>query len=149
MIKPEQLREATDAVLSAGTMQQSIGSIRASINQLLDTGDCLYGLDSDDSFKIAWTIAASAGSLVSGVNAMLGSFQGLVEPELIDETRALIAQFGRHVQGTPAQLLADRDSLLAVLELKLSELCAMVREQASRAPAGMLLADSDFSALLS
>jgi len=148
MIKPEQLREATDAVLSAGTMQQSIGSIRASINQLLDTGDCLYGLDNEDSFRIAWTIAASAGSLVSGVNAMLGSFDGLVEPELIDETRALIGQFGRHVQGSPAQLLADRDSLLAVLELKLSELCAMVREQASQAPAGMLLADSDFSALL-
>ncbi len=146
-MKPEQIRDAADAVLSAGSMRDSIASIRGSIGQLLDSGDCLCGLDSEDSFKIAWTIAATAGSLVSGVNAMLNSFQGLVDAERIDETRALIGQFGRHVAGSPAELLADRHRLLGELEERLDELTAVVRERAADAPAA-LLADSDFSALL-
>ena len=148
MMKPEQIRDAADAVLSAGSMQESIASIRASINHLLDSSDCLYGLDSEESFKLAWTVAATAGSLVSGVSAMLGSFQGLVPDEMVTDTRAIISRFGRHVQGSPAELLADRDGLLAELELKLEELSAVVRDQTLHAPAGALLSDADLSALL-
>ncbi len=147
-MKPEQIRDAADAVLSAGSMRESIASIRASITHLLETGDCLCGLDSEDSFKIAWTIAATAGSLVSGVNAMLNSFQGLVDADQIEDTRALIGQFGRHVAGSPSELLADRERLLGELEQRLDELTRVVRERTAEAPAGALLAESDFSALL-
>jgi hypothetical protein len=148
MMKPEKIRDAAAAVLSAGSMQESIASIRASINHLLDTSDCLYGLDSEESFKLAWTVAATAGSLVSGTSALLGSFQGLVPEPMIDETRAIISRFGRHVQGTPAELLADRDGLLAELELKLEDLTAVVRDETVHAPAGALLSDSDYASLL-
>ncbi len=148
MIRPEKIRDAADAVLSAGSMQESIASIRASINHLLDSSDCLYGLDSEGSFKLAWTVAATAGSLVSGTSALLGSFQGLVPDEMIDETRSIISRFGRHVAGTPAELLADRDGLLAELELRLEELSAVIRDQTAQAPAGALLSDSDFASLL-
>jgi len=148
MMKSEKIRDAADAVLSAGSMQESIASIRASINHLLESSDCLYGLDSQESFKLAWTVAATAGSLVSGTSALLGSFRGLVPEEMIDETRAIISRFGRHLQGTPAELLADRDGLLAELELKLEELSAVVRDQTVRAPDGALLSDADFASLL-
>jgi hypothetical protein len=148
MMKPEQIRVATDALLSAGSIQESIASIRTSINQLLNSSDGIYALDPDDSFRVAWTIAAAAGSLVTGVTGLLNAFQGLVDQQQIDETRALLAQFGRHVQGSPAELLTDRGRLLAELELKLEDLSDVVRDQASRAPAGVLLADSDYSALL-
>src|ERR1700678_2325257 len=134
MMKPEKIRDAAAAVLSAGSMQESVAAIRGSINTLLDTSDCLYGLDSEESFKLAWTVAATAGSLVSGTSALLGSFQGLVPEPMIEETRAIISRFGRHMQGTPAELLADRDGLLAELELKLEDLTAVVRDETVHAP---------------
>jgi hypothetical protein len=96
-------------------------------------------MDSEDAFKVAWTIAATAGALVNGVNALLNSFRGLVDRVQVEETRALVSQFGRHTQGRPAELLADRGRLLAELELKLEELSEVVRDSATRAPEGALL----------
>jgi hypothetical protein len=148
MTSNAQLRDAADAVLSAGSMQQSIASIRGSIRQLLDPSGCLDGLTSEESFKVAWTVAASAGALVSGVNALLRSFEGLAPEAMIDATRGLIGRFGDHAAGGPAELLADRDRLLGELQVLLTSLTAVVRQRAAHAPTGALLRDADFSALL-
>jgi hypothetical protein len=148
MGRNEQIRGAAEAVLQAGSMQESIASIRASIDQLLEPSGCLQGLDSEESFKVAWTVAATAGSLISGVGALLRSFEGLVPDHLIEDTRAIIARLGSDADGTPAELLADRYARLAELELRLHQLSREVRERAVQAPAGSLLTDSDLAALL-
>jgi hypothetical protein len=148
MFRNEQVRGAAAAVLQAGSMQDSIASIRASIDQLLDPAGMIESLDSEEAFKVAWTVAATAGSLISGVGALLRSFEGLVPPQLIDDTRAIIARLGSDTDGSPSELLADRYERLAELELKLDLLSRVVRDRAARAPAGTLLTDSDLAALL-
>ncbi len=147
MVKPERFRDAADAVLSAGSMRESIASIRSSIGQLLGEDGCLDGLDSGEAFRVAWTVAATAGALITGVTALLRSFDGLAPEELLEETRQLVARLGANIDGSPAELLADRDEVLAELESRLDLLGTAIRESAAQAP-GALLADSDFAALL-